>query len=86
MSTSFTSQSTTPNILGYNQDGMDTGGQGWYDLTLTADPSNENILYVGGVNIWKSTNGGSSWTINTMWYTVWTSYCSCRQTCIRMAR
>lgn len=67
---SFTVRSSSPNILGWNTTGSDTGGQGWYDLCLAIDPTNANIIYTGGVNTWKSTNGGTSWTINTMWYNV----------------
>jgi len=29
------------------------GGQGWYDNTILAHPFNADIVYVGGVNIWK---------------------------------
>ena len=64
---SFSQMSTTPNLLGWSATGSDTGGQGWYDLVLAADPANGEIIYVGGVNTWKSTNGGSSWTLKTHW-------------------
>lgn len=67
-SQSFTLQASTPNLLGWNLNGSDTGGQGWYDLCIAIDPSNAEIVYTGGVNTWKSTNGGTSWAINTMWY------------------
>jgi hypothetical protein len=63
-------RSSTPNILGWESNGSGGSGQGWYDLSLAIDPTNANTIYVGGVNTWKSTNGGSSWTINTMWYPV----------------
>ena len=59
--------SSTPNLLGWNSNGGDAGGQGWYDLCITVSPTDPNTLYVGGVNIWKSTNGGTSWTINAHW-------------------
>ena len=49
-------------------DGSDNGGQGWYDLAITADPTNASIIYVGGVDVWKSTDGGSTWAINSNWY------------------
>ncbi len=65
--TSWTLKSSTPNLLGWNATGNDAGGQGWYDLTVVTDPTNANTIYLGGVNTWKSTNGGTSWTINTMW-------------------
>jgi hypothetical protein len=63
----FTTAATTPNLLGWNSNGADAGGQGWYDLTIEASSSNANEVYVGGVNIWKSTNGGTSWSINGHW-------------------
>jgi len=56
-----------PNILSNKKNGDATGGQGSYDLTLIADPNNENILYCGGVNTWKSTDGGVSWELNNYW-------------------
>ncbi len=58
--------SDSPNILGYECNGGD-GGQGWYDLDVAVDPLNENIVYVAGVNVFKSTNGGVSWNISSHW-------------------
>jgi photosystem II stability/assembly factor-like uncharacterized protein len=55
------------NLLGWVTDGSDSGGQGGYDLTIAVDPSNANIVYVGGVNSHKSTNGGSTWTAVNCW-------------------
>ena len=63
----FTTQSTTPNILGF-QNGSDAGGQGWYDLSIAASPTNPEEIITGGINQWKSTNGGSTWTMNSHWY------------------
>ncbi|HIP48209.1 MAG TPA: T9SS type A sorting domain-containing protein [Lutibacter sp.] len=45
-----------------------TNTQGWYDLAITVDPSNDNNLYVGGINIFKSTNSGLSWTKVSHYY------------------
>lgn len=67
---SYISSSLTPNLLGWSATGSDTGGQGGYDLVLAVDPLNAEVVYAGGVNTWKSTNGGVNWTINTMWYGV----------------
>lgn len=61
-------KSSTPNLLGWSQTGSDTGGQGWYDLTLGVNPADENTIFTGGVTNWKSTDGGVTWTINTFWY------------------
>ncbi len=44
-----------------------TRGQAWYDLLLRVDPNDENILYVGGIDLFKSTNGGSSWSQISKW-------------------
>ncbi len=64
-----------PNLLGFSLDGNDTGGQGWFTLSLIVDPNNPNILYCGGCNTWKSTDGGHSWTLNTFWTDYYCSYC-----------
>lgn len=64
----WTTQSTTPNILGWDISGGDTGGQGWYDLCMAVDQTNANVIYTGGVNVWKSTNGGVNWTLSAHWY------------------
>ncbi len=64
----FTTRSTDPNILDWSCIGSDTGGQGWYDLALAVNPANAEMVYVGGVNVWKSVDGGANWTINSHWY------------------
>lgn len=66
--TAFSLRSDSPNLLGWDTDGNDSGGQGWYDLSLSVDPTNVNRVTVGGVNVWQSTNGGSSWTLVAHWY------------------
>ena len=58
----------SPNLLGWSPEGNDLGGQGYYDLTIAASQSDENILVVGGVNTWKSTDGGESWESLSIWY------------------
>jgi hypothetical protein len=66
--TSFSTMSTSPNVLDGTLTGTSTAqGQGWYDLALGASPTNKDEIMVGGVNTWKSTNGGANWTINTCW-------------------
>lgn len=37
----------------------------WYNLMLRADPADPNIAYVGMVNIFKTINGGTSWSTIT---------------------
>ena len=43
-------------------------GQAFYDLVIEADPFNDNVVYVGGINLFKSTNSGSSWGQLSHWY------------------
>ncbi len=57
-------QSNTPNILGRDTDGTSTGGQSWYDMSLAVSNEDENHLYVGGINLWESTDGGVTWDIS----------------------
>ncbi|HPT14396.1 MAG TPA: PKD domain-containing protein [Bacteroidales bacterium] len=64
----FTERSTTPNIMDWSCDGSGSGGQAWYDLCIAVDPLNADIIYTGGVDIWKSTNGGTNWQISGHWY------------------
>lgn len=65
--TTFTSMATTPNLLGWASAGNDTGGQGWYTLSCAASPTNANEVCVGGVNIWRTTNGGTNWSLFAHW-------------------
>lgn len=57
------------NYLGFfNGSGQDLAvGQGWYDLALEINPTNSSEVYIGGINVWKSTNGGSNFNLNTLW-------------------
>ncbi len=65
---SYTLVNSTPNILASDENAANTGGQGWYDLALAVSPLDANEIYVGGINIWKSINGGTSFTITSHWY------------------
>ncbi len=56
----FSVMSTTPNILG--------GTQAWYDLSIGASPTNKDEIMVGGIDLWRSTNGGATWAQNTFGY------------------
>jgi PKD repeat protein/photosystem II stability/assembly factor-like uncharacterized protein len=58
----FTLKSSSPNVMGWNCNGG-AGGQAWYDLDIAVDPLDENVIYAGGINCWKSSNAGQSWTM-----------------------
>ncbi len=62
------------NLLGYNADGSGTSGQGWYDLSIAVSPTDENEIFVGGINTWKTTDGGTTWELSNKWSGLWTSF------------
>jgi photosystem II stability/assembly factor-like uncharacterized protein len=65
---SFQLRADSPNLLGWSSAGTDSGGQGWYDLAIAASETNAHEIFVGGVNIWRSVDGGSNWDINAHWW------------------
>lgn len=58
---------STTNLLNWDCSSTSSGGQAWYDLCIAADPTNSNNVFVGGVNTWRSTNSGTSWSISNHW-------------------
>lgn len=49
-------------------------GQGWYALSCAINPSNPNECIVGGLDCYKTTNGGTSWTKISSWATSTTGF------------
>jgi gliding motility-associated-like protein len=45
----------------------DCGGQGGYDLAYAINPANSSEIILGGVNTWKSSDDGISWTLKNYW-------------------
>lgn len=41
--------------------------QGWYDNTIAVDPLNENIVWVGGIDLFRSDDGGATWGMASFW-------------------
>ncbi|MBK7434752.1 MAG: PKD domain-containing protein [Chitinophagaceae bacterium] len=45
-----------------------SNGQAWYNLTVAVDPLNRDAVFVGGLDIFKSTDGAGTWTQIGHWY------------------
>jgi hypothetical protein len=44
-----------------------TRNQAWYDLILGVKPTDDATVYVGGIDIFKTTNSGTGWSQLTQW-------------------
>lgn len=44
-----------------------TRTQDWYDLTVAVDPNNPDRAFIGGVDLFGTTNGGTTWTQVSSW-------------------
>jgi photosystem II stability/assembly factor-like uncharacterized protein len=56
---SFTKMAETENIL--------ESSQAWYDLALGVSDTDENTVFVGCLNIWKTTDGGNNFSKLNNW-------------------
>lgn len=59
----WASTSTVP----LNLTGSAGSEQGWYAVAVDINPSNTNEVIVGGLDTWKTTNGGTSWSQISTW-------------------
>jgi PKD repeat protein len=57
----FSLRANTPNIYGRSPTGSDWGGQGSYNLAAAASPTNKDEVFTGGINLWRSLDGGANW-------------------------
>lgn len=64
---SFVLKLDTPNILASDVNGFNERGQGWYDLCIAVSPINADHVFTGGINIWRTFNGGDSFSIMSHW-------------------
>ena len=44
-----------------------TNGQAYYDMGISINPTNANECIVGGLDTWKTTDGGATWTQLSNW-------------------
>ncbi len=56
----FTESPNTVNIMESNQ--------AWFDLAIAVAPDDANEVYMGCLNVWKSNNGGDSFTRLNQWF------------------
>ncbi len=63
---SFTETANTVDIFESNQ--------AWFDLAIEVSPSNANEIYIGCLNIWKSTDGGNDFARLNLWSSQTPSY------------
>lgn len=43
--------------------------QGWYDNVIAVDPKNANRVWAGGIDLFRSDDGGKSWGLASYWWT-----------------
>lgn len=56
----FEVRNSTANIYDGSQ-------QAWFDLALVASDTDPELIFSGVLNVWKSTNGGTTWTSGASW-------------------
>jgi photosystem II stability/assembly factor-like uncharacterized protein len=57
----FILRSDSPDILAYQDVVSQFKHQSLYDLALAVSPTNANVVVAGGLVVWRSENGGTSW-------------------------
>ena len=56
-----------PNLMGWSDQGLDDGGQYYYDLAFAVSPFDKDSIWVCGVNLWVSGNEGTTFTCPSAW-------------------
>lgn len=57
---SFSARNTTTDMF-------DGSTQAWYDMAITVDDADRTRVITGCLNVWRSTNGGTSWSVLNSW-------------------
>jgi photosystem II stability/assembly factor-like uncharacterized protein len=42
--------------------------QAWYDLSIAIDPNNSDVAFIGGINLYKTEDGGNTWAQMSEWF------------------
>lgn len=66
---------TAPSVLSLPTDASDsrigtygfTGAQAFYNLFIESNPTDDTNIYIGGLNVYRSSNSGSTWTAISRW-------------------
>ena len=67
--TQYLTGTCSNNMLNSDYLGAGCGGQGSYDLAYAINPTDVNEIWLGGVNTWRTTDGGTNWNLNNVWST-----------------
>lgn len=51
-----------------------SSGQAWYNEAIAVDPANDQNVVVGGLNMFRTTDGGATWTQTSIWVNSGYSY------------
>jgi photosystem II stability/assembly factor-like uncharacterized protein len=43
-------------------------GQAWHDNAIAVDPVDSNRLWIGGVDLFRSDDGGANWSVGSYWW------------------
>ncbi|MDB4539807.1 hypothetical protein N9231_05245 [Saprospiraceae bacterium] len=63
----FETRTTAPNMMNGSLTGAGGGGQGEYDMDVEFEPTDTSVIYIAGVNLWKSTDSGNNFDIQAHW-------------------
>ncbi len=59
-------------IIAFFKECFDVDGflinQGWYDNVIAVDPKDPNRVWVGGIDLFRSDDGGKSWGVASYWW------------------
>ncbi|MFD2566373.1 T9SS type A sorting domain-containing protein [Pseudotenacibaculum haliotis] len=55
------------NFFGYDSNGLDNLGQAPRDMGIAVSRTDANEVHIAGINSWRSTNGGSDFSITSQW-------------------
>jgi photosystem II stability/assembly factor-like uncharacterized protein len=58
---------TARNTAAVNGQNLLDASQGWYDLAILVDPKNKDRVYIGGLNMNATSDGGLTWTAVSYW-------------------